>query len=95
MKSEQTITERIESISNKQESNIDLLKKLYKNDKDSDGYWGVEDIAKYIKKSISTVRRKIITDPRFPKPLSFGKNSSKRWLASEVKIALLSFRDDE
>ncbi len=63
--------------------------------KQNDCYWSIKDIATYIGKSESTVRRTLLQDKRFPKPLTFGKNSSKRWLSSEVKAALLLFREDD
>jgi|GEM_PF-6397136 hypothetical protein len=59
-----------------------------------DCYWTVKDIAAYLNLSIYTVRRNFLSDPRWPAPLTSGngRNSRHRWLASEVKKALLLFR---
>ena len=59
-----------------------------------DCYWTVKDIAAYLNLSIYTVRRNFLSDPRWPAPLTSGngRNSRHRWLASEVKRALLLFR---
>ncbi len=81
-----------QSNSNNSDTHTKIMEQLYKNEKD-DKYWSIKDISAYINKSESTVRRKLITDPRFPKSFSFGGKSSKRWLASEVKKALLSFHE--
>ena len=58
-----------------------------------DCYWTVKDIAAYLNRSIYTVRRNFLSDPRWPAPLTSGngRNSRHRWLASEVKKALLLF----
>ena len=59
-----------------------------------DCYWTVKDIAAYLNLSIYTVRRNFLSDPRWPTPLTSGngRNSRHRWLASDVKKALLLFR---
>ena len=59
-----------------------------------DCYWTVKDIAAYLNLSIYTVRRNFLSDPRWPAPLTSGngRNSRHRWLASEVKKALLLCR---
>lgn len=61
---------------------------------DPDCYWTVKDIAAYLNLSVYTVRRNFLSDPRWPTPLTSGngRNSRHRWLASEVKKALLLFR---
>ncbi|MDP8052616.1 DUF771 domain-containing protein [Pasteurella atlantica] len=64
----------------------------YTQKDNEDTYWSIKDIATYIKQSERTVRRNLLNDPRFPRPIQFGENTSKRWLASEVKVALLLFR---
>ncbi len=92
MSNEKNIKEVIKPVYDN--SNNTILKKLYENDKDSDIYWSVQDIANYIKKSRATVYRTVLKHPKFPKPINFGKYTSKRWLASEVKAALLLFRED-
>lgn len=59
-----------------------------------DVYWGVAEIADYLSLSKQTVRAKIITDPRWPTPIACGGSVDrpiKRWLASDVKKALLRF----
>ena len=61
---------------------------------ESDSYWTVKDIAAYLNLSVYTVRRNFLSDPRWPTPLTSGngRNSRHRWLASDVKKALLLFR---
>lgn len=63
---------------------------------DDDRYWSVKDIAEYTGLSVYTIRRNFLVDPRWPIPLVSSRgirNSSRRWLASEVKQALLLFRE--
>lgn len=91
MSNEKNIKASIDPVS--ENSNNTILKKFYENDKDSDIYWSVQDIANYIKKSRATVYRTVLKHPKFPKPINFGKYTSKRWLAKEVKTALLKFRE--
>ncbi|MDO4643454.1 MAG: hypothetical protein Q4A74_06405 [Cardiobacteriaceae bacterium] len=78
------ISERLKMV-----SNSDNLTR-----KDDDCYWTLKDIAAYLNLSICTVRRNFISDPRWPAPLCSGssRTASQRWLASEVKKALLLFR---
>lgn len=84
------LTKRLENVAS-EINTADALEKLYQQ---NDCYWSVKDIAKYVGKSESTVRRKLLSDPRWPKPFQFGENAYKRWLASEVKKAVLLFRED-
>ncbi|MDO4776956.1 MAG: hypothetical protein Q4A06_05800 [Cardiobacteriaceae bacterium] len=61
---------------------------------EDDRYWSIDDIAAFVGTSKSTIRRNFICDPRWPLPIrtSTAENSRQRWLASEVKKALLLFR---
>lgn len=72
----------------------DLIDKvMLMTTKSNDKYWDVHEIANYLGVSITTVNRHFTSDPRWPQPIMYGeKQPSKRWLASEVKRALLLFR---
>jgi hypothetical protein len=72
----------------------ELVAQLVSQQQGDDCYWTVKDIAAYLNLSIYTVRRNFLSDPRWPAPLTSGngRNSRHRWLASEVKKALLLFR---
>ena len=47
------------------------------------GFWGVEQIAAYFSKTPVYVRKYIITDPRFPKPVRLA--TARVWREKEVK----------
>lgn len=61
-----------------------------------DRYWDINQLAEYLGISPRTAQRHFISDPRWPKPITYGnpKQRSKRWLASECRKALLLFRRD-
>lgn len=61
-----------------------------------DKYWDIHQIAHYLGVSAKTVHRHFISDPRWPKAITYGnpKQLGKRWLASECRKALLLFRED-
>ncbi len=90
MSNKKPLTKRLEQAAGLNRK-ANIIEKLHQAD---DRYWSVKDIAKYVGKSESTVRRKLLTDPRWPKPFQFGENAYKRWLASEVKKAVLLFREE-
>lgn len=46
--------------------------------------WRIEDVVDYFQMSRSTVTRKIITEPDFPKPISIN-DTQPRWQPEEVK----------
>lgn len=54
-----------------------------------DDLWTVDDIAKYIKKTPSTVRSHVVNKRDFPRPI---KTPSSRWIAKEVKAYFLKRR---
>lgn len=93
------ITHRVLSVAKPKQSPqpglaTQMIGKLRNFDED-DCYWSVKDIAQYTGLNVHTIRRNFLHDPRWPVPLVSGsgaRNSSKRWLASEVKKALLLFR---
>ncbi len=92
MSNEKNIKEVIEPVYDN--SNNIILKKLYENDKNSDIYWSIKNIADYIGQSERTVRRNLLTNPKFPQPIILGRNNAKRiWLAKDVKLALLAFNN--
>lgn len=61
-----------------------------------DCYWDIRQIAEYLGVSTATVQRHFTSDPRWPKPITYGnpKQPGKKWLASECRRALLLFRND-
>ncbi len=53
--------------------------------------WDVEHIAKYMKLAPDTVRRKIVTDPKFPPAMRPTSDGPARWPARKV-VAWLEAR---
>jgi hypothetical protein len=53
--------------------------------------WDVEHIAKYMKLAPDTVRRKIVTDPKFPAAMRPTSDGPARWPARKV-VAWLEAR---
>lgn len=93
---EQTITERVEAVSKSKDVQmlLDMID-AYQAQKDKDRYWSIDEIAQYLGVSTTTVARNFISDPRFPRAIksSRGANGAKRWLGSEVKKAIILFRE--
>ena len=55
----------------------------------SDDLWTVEDIARYAKKGVPSVRSHLVYTPGFPKPI---KTPANRWMAKEVKAWFMKQR---
>ncbi len=90
MSEEKKLSKRIQKLSSTPSKEV--VAEIYALDS-NDRYWSIQEIAKYIGMSETTVRRSFINDPRWPKPIARGKYASQRWLASEVRAALLLFRE--
>lgn len=90
---EQTITERVEVLSKSKDVQmlLDMID-TYQAQKDKDRYWSIDEVAQYIGVSTTTVTRNFIGDPRFPRPIRLGRGT-RRWLSSEVKKAMILFRE--
>jgi len=53
-----------------------------------DELWTSEDVAAWLKLSLVTVERRVVTRPDFPaalQPCQTGKRAARRWFAADVK----------
>ena len=68
---------------------IDILKELKAQHSATRELWNVDDIARYLHLSRSSIQSRVICRKDFPRPVRIPTRSGlggKRWYAKEVKI---------